>query len=90
MVNVLIYVATIILTYGFGILSKRFKWNEQMPIPVQSIFIWLIVLTLSWFLSEPINAEETFYLIIASAGGAGTATLGYDTKKAIKKTTEGE
>ena len=84
MSNVLIYVATIILTYGFGILAKKFKWNQKLPIPVQNVLVWVIVLILAWLLSEPINTEEIFGLVIATSGGAGTATLGYDVQKAKK------
>lgn len=85
MVNILVYIASTILTYVLGICAKKFKWNEQLPIPVQNILVGLTVLVLAWLLSEPVDAQEIFNLVIAASGGAGTATLGYDTQKINKE-----
>lgn len=80
MVNVLIYIVSTLVTYIMGILSKKFKWNESLPIPVQNIIVGAIVFLLAWLFTKP-NTEELLNQIIVALGGAGTATLGYDVKK---------
>lgn len=85
MINIIVYVVSTLVTYISGLLAKKFKWNEGLPIPIQSILIALIVLMIAWLCSEPVTAEEIFSLVLSSGGGAGLATLTYDTMKIKKK-----
>ena len=84
MINMLIYIVSTILTYVLGILAKKFKWNQTLPIPVQNIMVGLTVFVIAWTLTKTPNPETLFEQIMASLGGAGTATLGYDTTKINK------
>ena len=84
MINTLIYIVSTILTYILGILAKKFKWNEQIPIPIQNILVGIVVFIIAWALNTPENTQELLNQIVVALGGAGTATLGYDTTQ-IKK-----
>ncbi len=84
MVNIMIYIVSTLLTYFLGLLSKKFKWNESVPIPVQNIFVGIIVFIIFYLIYRPNNLEDLLQQIITALGGTGTATLGYDTQK-IKK-----
>ena len=42
MINLIIYIVSTLLTYILGLLSKKFKWNETLPIPIQNIFVELL------------------------------------------------
>lgn len=84
MIKVLIYIVSTLLTYFLGILAKKFKWNEQIPIPIQNILVGLVVFFLAWALTNPVDTEELINQIALALGGAGTATLGYDTTKINK------
>lgn len=84
MINTLIYIVSTLLTYILGLIAKKFKWNEEIPIPVQNIIIGLTVFVIAWGLTSPTDTKELLNQIIVSLGGAGTATLGYDASQ-IKK-----
>lgn len=84
MVNLLIYIVSTVLTYVLGILAKKFKWNEELPIPIQNILVGITVFFIAWVFINPANPQELLNQIVVALGGAGTATLGYDTTK-IKK-----
>ena len=84
MINFLIYIVSTILTFGLGICSKKFKWNEQLPIAIQDIIIGLTVFIIAWALFPAYDKEELLNQIILALGGSGTAALGYDTIQ-IKK-----
>lgn len=89
MVNGITYVISTLFTYIMGLLSKKFGWNEEMPIPVQNILIALLVLgttiIIQYFMKEPIDLKSIMEQIISALGGAGTATLCYDNWKGLKK-----
>lgn len=80
MINSLIFITSTLMTYIMGILSKKFKWNEVMPIPVQNIIVGIIVFAIAYFFTKE-NGEELLEQIITALGGSGTATLGYDLQK---------
>lgn len=85
MVNTLIYIVSTVLTYILGLLAKKFKWNEQLPIPIQNILIGIVVFALAWLFATPASPQELLNQIVVALGGAGTATLGYDTTKINKE-----
>ena len=92
MVNVisyLVYIVSTIFTYVMGILSKKHKWNESLPIPIQNLVIGLVVFVLAYvfclLMKYELNPDEIIKQIIFALGGAGTATLGYDTKKKMEE-----
>ena len=89
MVNGITYIISTLFTYIMGILSKKFGWNEEMPIPVQNILIALLVLgttlIIQWITKEPIDLKSIIEQILSALGGAGTATLCYDNWKGLKK-----
>lgn len=84
MVNIMIYIVSTLLTYTLGLISKHFKWNESVPIPVQNILVGIIVFTIFYVIYKPDNLEDLLQQIITALGGTGTATLGYDTQKLNK------
>ena len=49
LVSIIVYVVTTIFTYVLGILSKKFKWNEELPIPVQNIMIGITAFAIAVF-----------------------------------------
>jgi len=85
MVNIITYAVSTVLTYIFGVISKNNNWNEDLPIPVQNILIGIVVFALSvlatYLLKEPIDVKSIAEQVIVALGGAGSATLFYDTKK---------
>ncbi len=85
MINLLVYIVSTLATYIMGILSKKMKWNESLPIPIQNILIGIIVFTIFYIIYHPANTEEVIEQIIVALGGTGTATLGYDTQKLNKE-----
>lgn len=85
MINILIYIVSTLSTYILGIISKKLKWNENVPIPVQNIVVGIIVFTIFYIIYHPTNTEEVIEQIIVALGGTGTATLGYDTQKLKKE-----
>lgn len=88
MENIIGYITFIVsttFTYLMGILSKKYKWNDTLPIPLQNVLIGIIVFILAYAFCfifrvemQPRNILEQ---IIYAMGGVGTATLGYDTQK---------
>ena len=88
MLNTIIYVISTLLTYILGIVSKKCKLNETLPIPIQNIIVgigcFLGVFLADRLLGNDFNAEIVIQQIIVALGGAGTATLSYDVKKSDK------
>lgn len=89
MINLIIYIVSTLLTYILGLLSKKFKWNETLPIPIQNIFVGVITFLVAYICCKvagtEIDIQSTMEKIIVALGGAGTAALGYDTNKSIKE-----
>ena len=89
MINLIIYIVSTLLTYILGLLSKKFKWNETLPIPIQNIFVGVITFLVAYICCKvsgtEIDIQSTMEQIIVALGGAGTAALGYDTNKSIKE-----
>lgn len=89
MINICVYVISTLLTYFMGLASKKFGWNEDLPIPVQNIligiFVFGIALIYSYFVKTDFNAEQIIEQIICALGGSGTATLYYDNLKVKEK-----
>lgn len=85
MINSITYIVSTIFTYVLGKISKKRGWNEILPIPIQNILIGIIVFAISVIiaklLKENIDVKDILEQIIVSLGGAGTATLAYDTSK---------
>lgn len=85
MINIITYITSTLFTYVMGLLSKKFKWNEELPIPVQNVLVGIVVFALSVaylkIVKEPINVEIIIEQIMVALGGSGTATLYYDNKK---------
>ena len=84
MVNLIVYIVSTLFTYFFGVLSKHFKWNETLPIPVQNVIVGLISFSIFYAIFLPQNSEEIIEQIIVALGGCGTATLSYDLSKISK------
>lgn len=85
MIEILVYIVSTVLTYTLGILSKKFKWNETLPIPMQNILVGIVVFAIFYITKRPSDVEAAIRQIIIALGGAGTATLGYDTQKIGKE-----
>lgn len=85
MINMLIYIISTLLTYFLGIIAKKLKWNEDLPIPIQNILVGLIVFGIAYLILKPSDMTELANQIWLALGGAGTATLVYDTSKIGKE-----
>lgn len=89
MINLLTYVISTLLTYFMGLASKRFGWNEELPIPVQNILIGLfvfgIVIVYTHLTGGELDFNNITTQIITALGGSGTATLIYDNLKDTKE-----
>lgn len=85
MLEILVFVVSTIVTYILGLLSKKFKWNEQLPIPLQNIIVGVIVFTIFYLVKRPADIELALQQLMLAMGGVGTATLGYDTSKVGKE-----
>lgn len=85
MINILTYVVSTILTYVLGLLSKKYGWNETVPIPIQNIIVGTIVFFGSALYmrltNQELMLEDIINQIFLSFGGSGTATLYYDANK---------
>ena len=85
MVDALVYIFSALITYIMGFVSKKFHWNNALPIPVQNIFVGILVFVVIYFLKKPCDLdliiEQIQYSIFA---GVGTATLVYDATKKDK------
>lgn len=89
MINLLIYIVSTVFTYVLGILSKKLKWNEELPIPIQNIMVGLIVFGIAYLITKPTDYMVLVDNIWCAMGGAGTATLAYDTIKINKEDKNG-
>lgn len=79
--NTLIFIVSTLFTFIMGKLSKKWGWNEDLPIPIQNIFVALIVWGICYLTMKPSNPVELFNQIWLALGGAGTAALVYDATK---------
>lgn len=80
-----VYVVSTLLTYFGGLISKKKGWNEEVPIPIQNIGIafisFIIILITNLIFKLNVNIQDIVIYLITAFGGAGTATLSYDTTK---------
>ncbi len=87
-INYLTFIVSTTFTYIMGILSKKYKWNDTLPIPLQNVLIGIIVFILAYafcfIMKIEIKSKDILEQIIYAMGGVGTATLGYDTQKIRK------
>lgn len=86
MIKLLAYIVSALFTYILGIISKKKKWHETLPIPMQNLIVGAIVFVISiiivHILKENISIQDILEQIMVALGGTGTATLAYDTQKA--------
>ena len=89
MINLMVYVISTLLTYFMGLASKKFGWNQELPIPVQNILVGLFVLGVALVYThltgQEFNLEMVVEQIISALGGSGTATLYYDNTRVKEK-----
>lgn len=80
-VQLLVYVITTLLTYILGKVSKRFGWNETLPIPIQNIIVGIIATVIGCMIHvEGLDANSVIQAVVTALGGIGTATVLYDAK----------
>ena len=89
MINELVLIFSAIVTYFLGIASKKFKWNDNLPIPFQNLIIGALVFVV-YFLyqkatGETIDIQSIVQQIYYALGGSGLATLVYDAQKSTKE-----
>lgn len=85
MLEILVFIVSTLVTYILGLLSKKFKWNEQLPIPIQNIIVGIIVFVIFYLVKRPADIELALQQLMLAMGGVGTATLSYDTSKIGKE-----
>ena len=80
-VQVLVYIITTLFTYILGKVSKKFNWNETLPIPVQNILIGVIASVIGCLIHiENLGVNDVITAVITAVGGVGTAVVAYDAK----------
>ena len=84
MISLLVYGVSTVFTYIMGRLSKKYGWNETMPIPVQNVIVALICFSIVYIIYRPENSADLFGQIASAIGGSGTAALIYDASKSNK------
>ena len=68
-----------------GKISKRFNWNETLPIQIQNIIIGAIVIGIGCLIHiDNLGFNEIVTAVVTALGGIGTATVVYDTTKINK------
>ena len=80
-VQLIVYIVTTLFTYILGKVSKYFRWNETLPIPVQNIVIGIIATIIGCVIHvEGLDANGVIQAVVTALGGVGTATVLYDAK----------
>ncbi len=80
-VQLIVYIVTTLFTYVLGKVSKYFRWNETLPIPVQNIVIGIIATIIGCIIHvEGLDANGVIQAVVTALGGVGTATVLYDAK----------
>ena len=76
-VEMIIAVVTAIITYIFGLLSKKFKWIESKYIPIQNVVIGLLtgVLCKILGLADSNMLVTMMYTLFGSMTAGGTYDL---------------
>lgn len=82
-VEMIMSVMTAIITYIFGLLSKKFNWIESKYIPIQNALIGIATGIICYLLklSETDLATTIIYCLIGSMASGGT----YDLTKVNKE-----
>ena len=73
---------TLVITYLFGILSKKFNWLESKYIPYQNAVIGIFAGIIAFVLGLVDNLAKAIIMCVISAFGAGG---GYDLVKKSKE-----
>lgn len=80
-VQLIVYIVTTLFTYVLGKVSKYFRWNETLPIPIQNIAIGIIATVIGCVIHvEGLDANGVIQAVVTALGGVGTATVLYDAK----------
>ena len=80
-VQLIVYLVTTLFTYVLGKVSKYFRWNETLPIPIQNIAIGIIATVIGCVIHvEGLDANGVIQAVVSALGGIGTATVLYDAK----------
>ena len=80
-VQLIVYIVTTLFTYILGKVSKYFRWNETLPIPVQNIVIGIIATIIGCVIHvEGLDVNGVIQAVVTALGGVGTATVLYDAK----------
>ncbi len=80
-VQLIVYIVTTLFTYVLGKVSKYFRWNETLPIPIQNIAIGVIATVIGCVIHvEGLDANGVIQAVVTALGGVGTATVLYDAK----------
>lgn len=76
-------IVTALITYLFGILSKKFNWIESKYIPVQNAIIGIIAGVICYILkiSEADMLTTIIYCMVGSMASGGTYDLTKTTNK---------
>lgn len=75
--DIIIPVITVIISYGFGLLAKKFNWYESKYIPIQNGIIGILS-AIIYCIAVP---ESNFIIILCTALSGFTAGGIYDTSK---------
>lgn len=67
----IIYLVTMIVTWVFGQLAKKFNFIESNKIPIQNLVIGIVVMLIEWAITDSLNWE----LITSGLVAGGTYDL---------------
>lgn len=76
-------IVTALITYLFGILSKKFNWIESKYIPIQNAIIGIVAGVICYILkiSEADMLTTIIYCMVGSMASGGTYDLTKTTNK---------
>lgn len=80
--NTLVSLVTIIVTWGLGVVSKKYTCLNNKLIPIQNILIGLIVACIEWFITKDFSTAIALSGLVA--GGS------YDVFHNLEKIVRGE
>ena len=82
--QVILYAVTMIVTWLLGILAKRYKYIDVNLIPLQNLFIGVLVMGAEWLITKDINAA----LAMSGLMAGGAYDLVHNFNKLVELNTE--
>lgn len=79
-IGYLTFIVSTLFTYFMGLLSKKHKWNDTLPIPIQNMLVGLAVFILAYVfclvMKISMKPEDMIQQIVYAMGGARNSYIG--------------